>query len=89
MAEFIATEGFGGAGEQGEARVFEAVKAAYAGEEALGFWRYPLRTNETMREPDILVADPELGLVVIEVKSLPLDIIGSVSGYRWDLSRPY
>lgn len=89
MAEFIATEGFGGAGEQGEARVFEAVKAAYAGEEALGFWRYPLRTNETMREPDILVADPELGLVIIEVKSLPLDIIGGVSGYRWDLSRPY
>lgn len=89
MADFIATEALGGAGEAGEARVFDAVKAAYAGEEALGFWRYPLRTKETMREPDILIADPELGLVVIEVKSLPLDIIGSVSGYRWDLARPY
>lgn len=89
MAEFIATEGFGGPGEAGEARIFEAVKAAYAGEEALGFWRYPLVTRQTVREPDILVADPELGLVVIEVKSLPLDMIGSVTGYHWNLTRPY
>lgn len=89
MAEFIVTEAFGGPGEEGEARVFDAVKAAYAGEEALGFWRYPLVTRETVREPDILLADPELGLVVIEVKSLPLDMIGGVTGYRWDLARPY
>lgn len=89
MAEFIVTEAFGGPGESGEARVFEAVKTAYAGDEALGFWRYPLVTRETVREPDILVADPELGLVVIEVKSLPLETIAGVVGYRWDLTRPY
>lgn len=83
------TEAFGGPGEAGEARVFEAVKAAYAGDEALGFWRYPLVTQETVREPDILVADPELGLIVIEVKSLPLDVIAGLTGYRWDLARPY
>lgn len=89
MAEFIVTEAFGGPGEAGEARVFEAVKAAYAGDEALGFWKYPLVTRETVREPDILIADPELGLIVLEVKSLPLDRIAGVSGYRWDLTRPY
>lgn len=89
MADFIATEAFGGPGEAGEARVFDAVKAAYAGDEALGFWRYPLKTNQTMREPDILIAHPELGLVIIEVKTLPLDMIASISGYRWDLARPY
>ncbi|MDO4264391.1 MAG: NERD domain-containing protein [Deinococcus sp.] len=89
MAEFIVTEAFGGAGEEGEIKVFEAVKAAYAGEEALGFWKYPLVTKVTVREPDILIADPELGLIVIEVKSLPLDMIGAVTGYRWELTRPY
>ncbi|WP_233554345.1 nuclease-related domain-containing protein [Deinococcus cavernae] len=89
MAEFIVTEAFGGPGETGEARVFEAVKAAYSGDDALGFWRYPLVTQETVREPDILIADPELGLVVIEVKSLPIGMIAGVTGYRWDLSRPY
>ena len=80
MAEFIVTEAFGGSGEEGEARVFDAVKAAYAGDEALGFWKYTLVTAETVREPDILIADPEFGLVVIEVKSLPLDMIAGVSG---------
>lgn len=89
MADFIVTEAFGGPGEAGEAQIFEAVKAAYAGEDALGFWRYPLVTRETVREPDILLAHPELGLVVIEVKSLPLDLIVGVSGYRWELARPY
>lgn len=89
MAEFIVTEAFGGAGEAGERVVFEAVKAAYAGTDALGYWRYPLVTRETVREPDILLAEPELGLVVIEVKSLPLDMLSGVSGYRWDLTRPY
>ena len=89
MAEFIVTEGFGGAGEAGEHLVFEAVKAVYARTDALGYWRYPLVTQETVREPDILLAEPELGLVVVEVKSLPLDMLAGVSGYRWDLSRPY
>lgn len=56
------------------------MKAAYAENEALGFWRSPLVTREMVREPDILVADPELGLVVLEVKSLPLEMIASVVG---------
>lgn len=89
MAEFIITEAFKGAGAKGEAAVFEAVKAAYKGRDALGFWRYPLITDQAIREPDLLLAEPELGLVVIEVKSLPLDIIAQISGYRWALARPY
>jgi len=80
MAEFIITEGFGGAGEVGERVVFEAVRAAYARTDALDYWKYPLVTHETVREPDILLAEPELGLVVIEVKSLPLDMLAGVSG---------
>lgn len=41
VAEFIQTEEFGGPGEQGERYVWEAVKAAFTGREALAFWRYP------------------------------------------------
>lgn len=37
MAEFIQTEEFRFAGEEGEQRVFEAVKAAFQGREALGW----------------------------------------------------
>lgn len=88
VAEFIQTQEFGFAGEGGEKRVWEAVKEAFAGRDALAFWRYPV-IEEAVREPDILILDAELGIVVIEVKSLPLDQIKRLSGYAWDLNRPY
>lgn len=88
MAEFIQTEEFGGAGEQGERYVWEAVKAAFTGREALAFWRYPV-IEDAVREPDILILDAELGIVIIEVKSLPLRQIKRLSGYQWDLHEPY
>ncbi|MBZ9749743.1 ATP-binding domain-containing protein [Deinococcus sp. HMF7604] len=89
MAEFLQTEAFKFAGEQGEQRVFEAVKVAFQDREAFGWWRYPLVSDTTVREPDILMIDPELGVIVIEVKSLPLADLAGVSGYRWRLQRPY
>lgn len=89
MAEFIQTEGFNFAGERGELQVFEAVKAAFQGREALGWWRYPLITGKTVREPDILLIDPELGVIIIEVKSLHMSDINRVSGYSWKLNKPY
>lgn len=88
VAEFIQTEEFGGPGEQGERYVWEAVKAALAGRDALAFWRYPV-VEEAVREPDILILDAELGLIIIEVKSLPLGQIRRLSGYQWDLNEPY
>lgn len=89
MADFIVTEAFGSPGERGELQVVEALKAAYSGRDGLGYWKYPLKDRHTQREPDILFAEPELGLVIIEVKSLPLDIIASVTGHTWHLARPY
>lgn len=88
VAEFIQTQEFGFAGEEGEKRVWEAVKEAFAGREALAFWRYPV-VEESVREPDILILDAELGIIVIEVKSLPLSQIKRLSGYAWELSKPY
>ncbi|WP_027482363.1 DEAD/DEAH box helicase [Deinococcus pimensis] len=89
MADFIVTETYGQAGEAAEGQVFDAVKAAFARRDALGFWRYPLTTRDSAKEPDILIADPEYGLVVIEVKNLPITDIAGIAGYRWDLRRPY
>lgn len=80
---------FNEAGEAGEAKIYDAVKAAYANREALGFWRYPLKTKEIVLEPDLLLAEPELGLVVIEVKSLPINMLANIAGHCWHLTRPY
>lgn len=60
MAEFLQTEAFKFAGEQGEKRVFKAVKAAFHDRKALGCWSYPLVSETTVREHDILMIDPEL-----------------------------
>lgn len=82
------TEAFGSSGEKGQVRVFETVNAAYTGDEALGVWWRLLVTAESVHDPDILIADPHLGLVVSKVKSLPLDLIGGIGGSRWSLTRP-
>jgi superfamily I DNA and RNA helicase len=89
MAIFIQTEEFKFAGEQGEQRVFEAVKETFKQRDAVGWWRYPLVSDATVREPDILIVDAELGVIVIEVKSLTLPDFAGVSGYAWHLHRPY
>lgn len=88
MAEFIQTQEFGFAGEEGEKRVWEAVKEAFSGREALAFWRYPV-IQESLREPDILILDAEYGVVIIEVKSLPITQIKRLSGYSWELNKAY
>jgi len=88
MGSFIQSESLPGPGVQGEQQVWDAVKAAFRDREMLGYWHYPLVT-ERVREPDLLLLDPELGVIVIEVKSLPLRQIDRISGYRWDLTQPY
>jgi superfamily I DNA and RNA helicase len=88
MGAFIQSEVTEGPGMQGEMQVWEAVKVAFRDRDALGYWHYPLVTDR-VREPDLLLLDPELGVVVIEVKSLPLSQIDRISGYRWDLTRTY
>ena len=51
-AHFIATEALGRAGEEAEARVWTAVRQAFAERECLAYWRYPIfsRTGETRKE---------------------------------------
>lgn len=51
--------------EAGEPVVFESVRATCSGTDAFGDWRSPPVAHETVHEPELL-------LVVTEVKSLPL-----------------
>ena len=86
LPAFIETERSGSAGEAGELEVWDAVKRAFSGRECLAYWRYPLFSpGAARREPDILVLDKELGLVVVEVKSIYLEQLVKIDGYRWTL----
>lgn len=89
--KFIATETLGKSGQKGERQVWEIVKKVFAERECLAYWRYPIfcEFRKVRKEPDILIADIELGLIVIEVKSITIDQILAINGHRWELRNFY
>ena len=90
LPHFIATERTGGPGEAGELEVWDAVKGAFSGRECLAYLHYPIfKGGAARKEPDILVLDRELGIVVIEVKSVHSEQIVKIEGYRWTLKNFY
>ncbi|HAZ43288.1 MAG TPA: DNA/RNA helicase [Cyanobacteria bacterium UBA11369] len=90
-SKFITTEPLGKSGERGESNVWEAVKLAFTDRNCIAYWRYPIfsRLGKTRKEADILIADVELGLIVIEVKSMTIDQIVAINGHRWELRNFY
>ncbi|WP_420595123.1 NERD domain-containing protein [Deinococcus sp.] len=90
MAEFIVTESIGGPGERGEWQIIEGLRSALRKRETVCFWKYPLNTRQQhLHEPDVLLLDPEWGIVIIEVKALPIHHLADIQGYRWRLHEPY
>ena len=78
MSNFIATEALGVGGEKGEQIVWNSIKSAFAERDCLAYWRYPIFDNKSRKEPDILIVDRELGLIVIEVKSIKISQIVNI-----------
>ena len=90
MADFIVTESTGAPGEGGELQVIDGLRSALRRRDSVCFWKYPLNTRaQHLHEPDVLILDPEWGIVIIEVKSLPLSQLASIQGYSWRLNTPY
>ncbi|MEW6498992.1 MAG: NERD domain-containing protein, partial [Cyanobacteriota bacterium] len=89
--QFITTEPLEKSGEIGEHYVWDAVRDAFAQRECIGYWRYPIfsKVGKFRKEPDILIADSELGLIVIEIKSVTIDQIVAIVGHRWEFQNYY
>ena len=85
MERFITSEAFGGAGEAGEELVWQAVKAAFASREVLAYWRYPIfsKVGTSRKEPDILILNQELGMIIVEVKGIRMEQLESIQGHNW------
>ena len=90
-SQFITTEPLGKDGEVGEKRVWQAIQAVFAHSECLGYWRYPIfsQVGKYRQEPDILIAHRELGLIIIEVKSITIGQIVAISGHCWQYQNFY
>ena len=89
--KFITTEPLEREGETGEGLVWQLVQNTFTSRNCLGYWRYPIfsRVGKSRREPDILIADRQLGLIVIEVKSLTIEQIVNINGHRWEYRNFY
>jgi hypothetical protein len=84
LPRFIETERANRPGEIAELTVWEHVKSAFAKRECLAYWHYPIfRKSATGKEPDILILDKELGLIVLEVKGIRNEQLVRLEGERW------
>jgi superfamily I DNA and RNA helicase len=88
---FITTEPLDKNGEAGEKLVWETIKEAFTDRECLAYWRYPIFSGvgKFRKEPDILIADRELGLIILEVKSIAIEQIVRIDGHRWQYQNFY
>jgi superfamily I DNA and RNA helicase len=84
-SKFITTEAI--KNQDGEQKVWDAFRSAFADRNCIGYWRYPIfsKAGEIRKEPDILIVDREFGVVVIEVKSINIDQIAAINGQQWQL----
>jgi superfamily I DNA and RNA helicase len=89
--KFITTEPLNKSGEESEQQVWNTIREVFADRECLAYWRYPIfsKVGKSRKEPDILIADPQLGLIVIEIKSVTIDQIVAIAGHRWQFQHYY
>lgn len=89
--KFISTESLNQKGEKGEFLVWKTIKETFAHRECLAYWRYPIfaEKGKSRKEPDILIVDRELGIIIIEIKSLTIEQIVSINGHRWQYQNFY
>lgn len=90
LGDFIISYIPDGPGKDAEQRVVDAVKPIVSKRQGIGYWHFPLvdRRNN-VRETDILILDPEWGVVVVEVKGIDISYMEGISGYQWFLKKPY
>ena len=91
QSQFITTEPLNTQGEAGEHLVWDAIRAAFTDRKCLAYWRYPIFSpqGKFRKEPDILIADLQLGLIVIEVKAIKIEQIIGIQGHRWQYQNYY
>lgn len=69
-----------------EQKVWNSVRNGFASRNCIGYWRYPLfsRVGQIRKEPDIVIADRELGICVLEIVCVAIEQIASIQGDYWE-----
>jgi superfamily I DNA and RNA helicase len=90
--EFIVTEFVGGPGEEGERYIWEAVAKALKGTgEGIAILNYTdfHHHNQIRYQPDILLISRDLGITVIEVKTIRIDEIVAIRANQWEMKKGF
>lgn len=88
--KFITTEIIASRGQTGEKIVWDSLRRAFERRKCIAYWRYPIFNRDKFRkEPDIVIADDRLGLIVIEVKAIAIEQIVGIQGHRWQYRNFY
>lgn len=83
--KFITTESINSEKAGLGKKAWDSVKKSFSGRECIAYWKYPIfsKRGENRKEPDIIIADKELGLIVLEVKNYEIDDIDEVTYESW------
>jgi superfamily I DNA and RNA helicase len=67
-------------------KAWDAVRIAFANRNCVGYWRYPLfsRVGQVRKEPDVVIAERELGICILEVVSATIEQIVTIKGDSWE-----
>lgn len=91
LNKFIASEILGNKGEAGEKLVWDSIKRSFDKKRCIAYWRYPIfsQQGKFRKEPDILIADYNLGIIIIEVKAIKIEQLVKIEGHRWQYQNFY
>lgn len=89
--QFITTESLDTLGAMGEQLIWDTIQDTFINRTGVAYWRYPIfsQTGKFRKEPDILIVDRDLGLIIIEIKSITIHQLLNIRGHRWEYQNYY
>ncbi|MEJ6952377.1 DEAD/DEAH box helicase [Natronospora cellulosivora (SeqCode)] len=84
--KFITTETIDSKDSNSSSTVWDSVRRSFSERDCIAYWKYPIfsKRGEDRKEPDILIADKEYGLIVLEVEDYTIEDIANLSDEQWE-----
>jgi len=83
--KFITTDIIDPESQQNYVQAWGSVRRAFSGRQCVAYWRYPLfsKRGESRKEPDIIIVDKKMGVIVLEVREYQLENIVEADDKSW------
>ncbi len=83
--KFITTVPFDNDKENPAEIVWDNVRNSFRDRQCIGYWRYPIYSSrgQTRKEPDILIADQDSGIIILYILKASIKQIEEINGDEW------